>query len=544
MKHVLTAREMRECDRFAIESLGIPGVVLMENAGKAAALKAMELLRSAGGGRAAVYCGGGNNGGDGFVVGRWLHSFGVSVLFVLSKDTSALQGDAAINAAIAERLRIPMLLAVSQDEGAQDDAWIPAEEILVDEEARRPWGESADPREAFGPGDLVVDALLGTGLDREVRGLPSLLIDETRKLRERGCSVLALDVPSGVCSDTGRIMGGCVQADATVTFGYSKRGLALHPGARFAGALEVADIGLPREVETTFAAPPCRLLEEHSVAERLPSSPPDAHKGTFGHVLVVAGSKDRPGAAELVCRGALRGGAGLVTLATRPGGDVALRARRPEAMGIVLPGDGALGLGDLDSLLAAAEGKTAIAFGPGIPRGPETGELIDSLARETGLPLVLDADGVNAVAGGPFDLSSWPSKAVLTPHPKEMARLLRSDVESVQADRVEVASGFARKQGLYIVLKGASTVIASPEGGIALCGRGGPELATGGTGDVLTGIIAALIAQGIDTETACDAAVLSHAVAGELASERLGRAGTLASDVADELATVWKEWGY
>ncbi len=516
MQRVLKAEEMRGCDQHAIDVLGIPGVVLMENAGRASAEEALSLLAEHGGRRAVVYCGGGNNGGDGFVVARWLHERGVPVSLVLGKDMEDLRGDAEVNARIADRLRIPV----------------------------EPRGDKG-PLSKLQPGDVVVDALLGTGLRREVTGLIASLIDEVNLLRDRGCAILALDVPSGVNSDSGLVMGRAVRADSTVTFGYLKRGLILHPGAVLAGKVAVADIGLPSEVESTLESPPCHLLTDEGIKALLPVVSSDAHKGTFGHVLVVAGCPERPGAAALVCHGSLRAGAGLTTLATRKGGEVSLSATLPEAMGIVLPGDGPLGLADLSGLLDAATGKSVIAVGPGISRGPETGALIENLARETGLPMVVDADGINALEGRTDALAGISNApVVLTPHPLEMARLIQRDVSFVQADRLGVASKLARESGTHLVLKGAGTIVADPDGAIAVCDRGGPALATGGTGDVLTGVIAALLASGMPAGDACRVGVFVHAVAGEGAGARSGRAGSIAGDVALELCEVWRdlEW--
>jgi ADP-dependent NAD(P)H-hydrate dehydratase / NAD(P)H-hydrate epimerase len=509
---LVTADEMRRCDAEAIDGLGIAGLVLMETAGRAVADAALKRLADRTRRRAVIYCGGGNNGGDGFVVARVLDGAGVAVSLVLAKDPAGLSGDAAANFRIVEKLQLPVSVGVG----------------------RAP---------ALGEGDLVVDALLGTGLDREVSGVHGALVDEIAGQKGGGATVLAVDVPSGLNADTGQPMGRCVTADATVTFGYLKRGLVLHPGARLAGAVQVADIGLPPQVEQILGGPPCRLLEAADGPALIPPAAPDAHKGSFGHVLVVAGSKDRAGAAALVCEGALRAGAGLVTLAGRPGADVSLRARLPEAMGVTLDGSGPLAAADLAPILDAAEGKDAVAFGPGIPRGKETGDLVAALLRELEIPLVLDADGLNALAGRDDAFGAARIPPILTPHPKEMARLAGADVASVQSDRVRVAEDFARTHRLNLVLKGAGTVIAAPSGETAVCAAGGPALATGGTGDVLTGIIAALSASGLDGFRAAKAGVLVHALAGEAAAEGLGRAGVLATDVAASLGEIFRRWG-
>ena len=366
------------------------------------------------------------------------------------------------------------------------------------------------------------------------------LISAANAARTAGAKVVAVDLPSGLSADTGQVLGVAVRADATVTFGYLKRGLVLHPGAALAGRSEVVDIGLPRACEAALG-PPCELLEEDGVLGLVPRRPPDAHKGTMGHVLVVAGSADKPGAAALACLGALRSGAGLVTLATRAGGHAVAR-RYPEIMGETLAGDGPLAPADLDALLAAAEGKDALAIGPGIPRGEGTAELLGQLLQALDVPVVLDADALNALATRPDLLKGAAVDLVLTPHPGEMARLTGGTVAEVQADRLGVASDFARRNDAYLVLKGSRTVIADPDGALAVSPTGNAGMATGGSGDVLSGIIAALMAQGVAPGSAARVAVYAHGLAGDLAAARTGQAGLVATDLAGALCEVWTRW--
>lgn len=512
---VLTAEEMRRCDATAIEGFGIPGTVLMETAGRAVARKALELVGEAAGRRAAVLCGGGNNGGDGFVVARYLLGAGLEVDVVSAKAKDDLKGDPQVFFGVLERLGARVHYVTT------DDAPI--------------------PELPLGPGDLVVDALLGTGLDRDVGGRLARLVAQANAWGRAGANVVAVDVPSGLAADTGQILGTCVKADATVTFGYLKRGLLLHPGADYVGDWEVADIGLPPQVEDALG-PACRLLDEAGVRAFAPRRPPDAHKGTVGHVLVVAGSPDKPGAAALTCLGALRSGAGLVTLASRDGGHVVVRAQLPEVMGLTLPGDGALGLSDLPAILEAAEGKDVVAFGPGIPRGDQTGELIGRLLVELDVPVVLDADGLNALVGRTDLLKGSAVDVVLTPHPGEMARLIGGSIRDVQSDRLGVAAAFAKAHDATLLLKGASTVVADPDGALAINPTGNPGMATGGSGDLLTGLLAALLGQGLSPGAAARLGAYVHGLAGDRVAARRGQAGLAASDLAEGLCEVWRAW--
>ncbi|RMG12599.1 MAG: NAD(P)H-hydrate dehydratase, partial [Deltaproteobacteria bacterium] len=497
---MLTGEEMRLCDRSAIERFGVPGVALMETAGRAVADAALEALRAGDGRRVALFCGPGNNGGDGYVAARYLRAAGCEVEVLLTGPPERVTGDAKVFLEVLRRMEVELTVAAET---------VPVVDLRA--------------------GDVVVDALLGTGLSRPVEGPVRALIDYANELGRRGVTVVAVDLPSGLSADTGQVLGAAVRADRTVTFGYPKRGLLLHPGAALAGRWEVVDIGLPPQVEEVLG-PPCELLTPEGVAGLRPRRPPDAHKGTVGHVLVVAGSKDRPGAAALTCLGALRGGAGLVTLAARPDAHASRVAWVPEAMGLDLPGEGPLGEADLEALLAAAEGKDAVAFGPGIPRGEGTAGLVAALLMELDVPVVLDADGINAVAGQADLLKGAAVDLVLTPHPGEMARLAGRSVQEIQMDRLGVASDFARRHDAYVVLKGARTVVADPDGALAINPTGNAGMATAGSGDVLTGLIAALLAQGLPPGAAARVGVYAHGLAGDKRVEATGAAGLIARD--------------
>jgi NAD(P)H-hydrate epimerase len=507
---LVSAAEMRAIDEAAIRGLGIPGLELMGRAGAAVATHAALLSPR---GRIVAVCGAGNNGGDGWVAARLLRQGGREVVAVSLVPGSALRGDARAAREEAERAGVPVRDATS-----------------------------ADAIQA-GEGDVLVDALLGTGLARAPEGLFAAAIERIEALRCAGARVLAVDVPSGLSADTGRPLGACVRADRTVTFAFPKRGLVLFPGAALAGELVVADIGIPAAAAARVPVG-CELLGEDEARALVPPRPPDAHKGDAGRVLVIAGSPGKTGAAWLALAGALRGGAGLVTLAAREEVLPLALAGRPEAMSLPLRGHGPLGRGDLEPLLAAARGADALVVGPGIPRGPETARLLRSLLEQARIPAVLDADALNALALSPESggVAGLPAPAVATPHPGEMARLCGADVAAVQADRIGLAAAKAREWGCALVLKGARTVVADPEGPPAVIPVGNAGMATGGTGDVLAGLAGALLAGGLGARAAARAAAYVHGKAGDLAARRMGQRGMLAGDLAEAIGEVWAAW--
>jgi NAD(P)H-hydrate epimerase len=510
VKRLVSAAEMRAIDRAAIEGCGIPGTTLMERAGAAVARSVHACLGPRG--RVLCVCGAGNNGGDGWVAARLLHGQGVPVQVASVVAREALQGDALAARLAAERAGVARA-------DLPDPAALHAEQ-----------------------GDVVVDALLGTGLSRAAEGSFARAIERVETLRRAGAKVVAVDVPSGLSADTGRPLGPCVHADVTVTFAFQKRGLVLHPGPAYAGEVVLADIGIPPEAAARVPVG-CELLTEGAARALVPPRPPDAHKGDAGRLLVVAGSPGKSGAAHLALLGALRGGAGLVTLAAREEVLPFALAGRPEAMSVPLVGSGPLSSGDLGPLLAAARGMDAVAVGPGIPRGPETARLLRDFLDQARLPAVLDADALNALAEAPGGVAGLAAPAVLTPHPGEMARLARCDIAAVQADRIGFAAACAREWGCVVVLKGARTVVADPDGPPCVIPTGNPGMATGGTGDVLAGLCGALLAGGLPARDAARVGAFVHGAAGDLAEERFGERGLLASDLGEALGGVWAQWG-
>jgi NAD(P)H-hydrate epimerase len=512
MKRALTSEQTRELERHAGARFGMSEALLMENAGGAVAEEALRLAGAAG--RFLVLCGRGNNGGDGLVAARKLAARGRAVHVEVVGGQEGVKGEVQRN-----------LLALQVAGAAAAPRAIP-------------------PDFPAGPGDVVVDALFGTGLNRAPAGAYAEAIGRIAAWRARGAAVLAVDLPSGLNADTGQAFDPCVQADATVTFGHLKVGQVVEPGAWRCGELKVADIGLPApEAAGGLAGPAVTLLEEQDVTARLRPRRADSHKGTYGHVLVVAGSQGKTGAAALAAQGALRAGAGLVTVATRPDALAPVMAHAPELMGVELAGEGALGPADARAVLQAAEGKQAVALGPGIPRGEETSGFLRALLAELPAPCVLDADGLNALAGNLDALKGARAPVVLTPHPGEMARLAGTSTREVQADRISAARRLAMAQGCVVVLKGARTLIALKDGTVYVNPAGNPGMATGGSGDVLTGVVGGLLAQGLSEVDAALVGTYTHGLAGDLASRRTGQMGLVASDLLEGLQQVWVRWG-
>ena len=505
MKPLCTADQMRALDAWPIEETGLPGLVLMENAGKGLAELIEEAVGPVEGLCAAVICGRGNNGGDGFVIGRWLERWGAEVVFYLLAETDTIQGDAGVNLKAVQSLGLPVIEVLDQ---------AGADELAQDLEGT----------------DLVVDALLGTGLNSPVRGRYEQVIDLINACQAH---VISVDIPSGLSADTGRIMGTGVRADLTGTFGAAKLGQAVHPGLDYCGDLEVIDISIPD------SAPPWNQvghfeLEPQDAAQLWPQPGPEAHKGDSGHLLILAGSPGKTGAACLTAQGALRSGAGLVTVGGPAGVHSILETKLTEAMTLPLSqtGDGFLARNAAAELAPFLEGKSALAIGPGLGTDPETKEVLAWILEKVPLPLVMDADALNLLAASP-DLLRWcADSAVLTPHPGEMARLLETTPAQVQADRIKAVRSLVRETGQVVVLKGARTIVGSPEGDIFINPTGNQGLACGGTGDVLTGIIAGLLAQGLSTLEAALAGVYVHGSAGDILAHEFQGRGFLAGEVA------------
>lgn len=504
---------MREIDQKAMQEYGIPGLVLMENAGLAVCRVVERLLGGVEGKTVLLVCGKGNNGGDGFVAARQLHSRGARVRLLLAAPAETLHGEARVNYDIWTKMGRKVYRL--QDRSAL--------QVL---------------RLGLMQADLVVDALFGTGFRGVVKDRPKRLIET---INDSDRMVVAVDVPSGVEADTGAVRGAAMRADHTVTFGLPKIGLVLEPGADYAGRLHVADITIPDEASAHIRR---RLLTRRSVGDWLERRPRGAHKGNFGHVLVIGGSRGMLGAACLTARAALRAGAGLVTLAVPQSLQDVAAPLVPEAMtaGLAETVDGAVSQHARDHITGLLDKTDVLALGPGLSANPETVEMVRQVLADLGTPCVLDADGLNALAASDpakmLPLASG-SPLVLTPHPGEMARLLDSTVPEIREDPVGVAERAAETWGCTVVLKGRTTVVAGDEH-TYLNTTGNPGLATGGSGDVLTGITAALVAQNHPPARAAAAAVYVHGCAGDLAAAEKGETALVAGDVIHYLPSAFK----
>ncbi|HLL83031.1 MAG TPA: NAD(P)H-hydrate dehydratase [Longimicrobium sp.] len=508
MKRVMAAADVQQVERVAGESFGMPASLLMENAGGELAREALRLASASG--RFFVVCGRGNNGGDGLVAARKLAAAGRLVQVEVLGGTAGLKGDPLRN---LEALTTVGLVPAPIEAGTP-----------------------------VGPGDVVIDAVFGTGLNRAPEGIHAKAIRRMESWRAAGAKVVAVDVPSGLETDSGRPFEPCVRADLTVSFGFLKLAHVLEPGASLSGCTLVVDIGMPTPEDAGVVGPGVFLVEEADARSRLPRREANTHKGSFGHVLVVAGSRGKTGAAALAALAVLRSGAGLVTVATRPDALSSAQAHAPELMGVELPGEGPLGPGDLDALRAAAEGKDALVVGPGIPRGEGTAALLGALLQELHVPFVIDADGLNALVGHLELLKTAKAPVILTPHPGEMARLSGKSTQQVQQERLQTARELALATGAHVVLKGSRTLIALPDGRVWINPTGNPGMATGGTGDVLAGLCGALLAQGLSAEDAALTGVFAHGLAGDLAVKHTGRLGLIASDLLPGLQQVWLRW--
>jgi NAD(P)H-hydrate epimerase len=506
--YVVTSAEMQAMDRLAIEQFGLPGRILMENAGREATRVFLNHFSDAARQGVGVIAGRGNNGGDGYVIARCLSQKGYSARVYLLSSADKVQGDAAANLKLLASCGIPVI-------ELPDEAAFQRRERDMRAEA------------------VWVDAIFGTGLRSQVRGLFRNAIEFINHLNR---PVLAVDIPSGLSADTGQPCGACIRARITATFAYPKIGHVIFPGADYTGRLEVVDIGIPPAMADRIR-PRQLLLSAEAVRGYVTPRQPDTHKGRTGHLLVIAGSPGKTGAAALTATAALRIGAGLVTLGAPASLHAIMETLTREAMTAPLPemGAGILGRSAQDAILGLTQGKSCLALGPGLGPAAETGELIRGLIRSSPVPMVIDADGLNHLSGATEALKHLPAETVLTPHPGEMARLLGTTAPAVQQDRIACARDLATALNLHVVLKGARTLIAHPDGTIYINPTGNPGMASGGMGDVLTGAIGGLIAQGLRPELAARSAVYLHGAAADHLARCVGPWGYLAGEVMNAL---------
>ena len=504
---IVTAEQMREMDRLTIEKYGVSSLVLMERAGQGIAKAILECFGRVLKKGVLIVAGKGNNGGDGFVVARLLKRKRIPCEVALLARRDEVSPDSAHN------LRSYLKLKGKVVEIAADG---------LDLLSQRMNGKG-----------LLVDAILGTGIKNEIRGLHAEAIT---LMNASGLPMVAVDIPSGLDTDKGTVLGAAIQAEMTVALGYLKLGEVIYPGLKYVGDLVVAEIGIdPRAVQEV--APKTEILQQEEIRSLVPIREPDSHKGTYGHLLVVAGSRGKTGAAILACRAAMRTGAGLVTLAAPRSLNDIFASSLIEVMTEPLAENAAeemepLGDGEWRRML---ERKNAVLFGPGAGVNDAARNNLRWLLRNLEVPWVIDADGLNNLAFDLDRLRSARTAPVLTPHPGEMGRLIGKDAAAVNQDRIGIARAFATAHRCYVVLKGARSVIATADGKVFINPTGNPGMASGGMGDVLAGMLAALLGQGLSAEDAMKLGVYLHGFVGDRLAAEKGEIGLIASDIIEGL---------
>jgi len=516
---VPTSHQMRELDHMAIEDLGIPGAVLMENAGRGTVAFMEQHFGPFTDQHVLIFIGPGNNGGDGSVIARTLVNKQATPHVFLLAAPSSLTGDALLNYQVVEKMAIDCSVLLNEKD------IIEAEQYILSQ----PWQDKIHS---------IVDALFGIGLDREVEGRFQQAIQLINNLKSRlNLQVAAVDIPSGLNSDSGRVMGCAVHADLTVTYGHPKPG-HFHHGGQGVGTVETVDIGIPQFLHQKISLDGYALTP--ASIPPLMHKPIAAHKGTNGHLLILAGSTGKTGAAILSAKAALHSGTGLVTLGVPADLNPVFEISLAEAMTVPLKhSQGMLDAGDYDEILTLAKGKKCIVMGPGIGTDPTTAQLVLDLYRKIDLPMVLDADALNILAAAPDTLASPGGPRIFTPHPGEMAKLLDVPVQEVQSDRLAAAKKLATAvsatdQTMVIILKGAGTVIAVPDGKWCVNTSGNPGMGAGGMGDILTGVIGSLVCQGYDVWDASCLGVFLHGFSADILAQTTP-VGYTASDVASNL---------
>ncbi|UCF81547.1 MAG: NAD(P)H-hydrate dehydratase [Acidobacteriota bacterium] len=515
---ITTAKQMRTIDARAAKEYGIPSLVLMELAGREVAHLVAHVREERGGYFSVlVVAGPGNNGGDGLVAARYLANAGFDVRVVILAERGRLRGDPLVHLRILERMEVPVHFAHTA-----------------------PWWEEA--LEWLSAADIVVDALFGTGFRPPVTdGLLAAVIED---INESARYVLSVDIPSGLSADTGRVEGPVVRADATLWLGYMKLAHVFPPAESCCGSLYGCDLGLPRKIAAEVDVR-TEWVTEEEVRAYFPRRKRDAHKGDYGHLLVIGGSQGKGGAPLLAARAALRSGVGLATLAVPESFVEELTAKFPELMVEPLPQNGTPGIceGALLRALDLAKEKSAVALGPGLGLHPETRAFVSAFVKQCPVPMVLDADALNALADGQMEaLGERKAEVILTPHPGEMARLLDTSNEEVQGDRIKAALQLAKAQNAFVVLKGYRTVCALPDGYVYLNSTGNPGMATAGSGDALTGIIGAFAAnRKLHTlPTAAFAGTYLHGLAGDLAAHKVTEAALTTGDIIEHMPRAIK----
>ncbi len=503
MLPVVTAEQMQAIDRYTIDDLGIPGIVLMENAGAGIVQDLQKCFPDLTRKKIFIFCGKGNNGGDGFVIARHLFNLGSEVRALLAGKLSELKGDAKINAASAQSI------------GIQVDELAPDNVNQYDHKLRHC--------------DIIIDAVLGTGLNKPVSGFMQKVIDKINQFEK---FVVSVDINSGVDSDSGQLMGPHVKSDLTLALACWKQSHLLHPSAGAMKETRLIGIGIPAKA---IARQNIRVHRagEDDIKSFFQKRDPNTHKGSYGHVLVLAGSRGKGGSAGLTALAVLRSGAGLCTLALPDSCQKTFEVHPLEVMTVPLPetAHGTLALNSKESILELLEGKSVVAIGPGISTDPETVALMGEILPQIQCPLVLDADALNAISTHKNWLEILKTETILTPHPKEMSRLAGISTKQIQSDRITTASKFASDHKITLILKGSPSLIAFDDGTVVINATGNAGMATGGSGDVLTGIIAGLLAQGLPSQQASIAGVYIHGQAGDIFTQDGSETTLIAGDL-------------
>ena len=503
---ILTSEQMKNIDRRTIQDFGIPGIVLMENAGIKAAQFIIESIKDIHRKEILILCGPGNNGGDGFVVARHFFNYGLLPHVLLIGDSKKVKGDALTNLKISRKMGIEI------------------QEIKTE----RGWEKYKQNLAHF---DLIIDALLGTGLQGAPRGIYKKIITD---INQSDAEVVAIDIPSGLSGSCCKVEGEAMNAKHTITFCCPKIPHIFPPAAEHVGRLEIADISVPEEAierENVWL----NLIEKDFVGKLIPCRKRDAHKGDFGHILVISGSIGKSGAAVLTSKAALKTGAGLVTVATASSAQKLIAPQNSEIMTEPLheTESGSISRKALLKLKELSKGKDLLAIGPGLSTHPETASVIRAILKDTQMPALIDADGINAFEGFSKELFGKHRDLIVTPHPGEMGRIIGQPAKFVQENRIEVCRNFATTHQCYMVLKGYKTLISDTHGNVYVNQTGNPGLATAGAGDVLTGMIAGFLVQNIGVLNALILAVYIHGLAADIAAADFGEIPLMAGNVID-----------
>ena len=506
---IVSVKEMREIDRVAIKELGIPGVVLMENAGQGVVSAMDNYFDSESIDKVTIVCGKGNNGGDGFVVARYLMNQNIGVDVYIVGDVSSITGDAKTNLDIIKGMGVKPRTIRNK---------IGVRNLML----------------SFSDSDVIVDAIFGTGFSGSIHGIVK---DVIREINESTLRVVAVDTPSGIDSVTGNVTGEAVMADLTVTMELPKTGQFLYPGKHYVGELYIVALGFPEQV-IEGVSPRGTLVDTEVVRRFMPWRAPNLHKGTFGRVLIVAGSTGMTGAAAMASTAALRAGAGLVYLAIPEHLNPVLETKCTEVITVPVPqtADGSISLEAYDTIMEKASKVDVMAIGPGMSRHPETEKLVRKIVEDVPIPLLIDADGINALAGHTTLLKKRKRPTILTPHPGEMSRLINTPVKEIEKERIAICSKYASKWSVILALKGVPTIIAKQDGAFWLNPYVNSGLATAGSGDVLTGLIIGFLAQKTTPLTSAVSGVYIHSLAGEILRKKMGEYSIIAGDLIDAIS--------